>query len=153
MREARIGDEAAVADIHVRAWQEAYRGLIPDEFLDALDPDDRARTYTFGRGPPKPTAFRRGAGGRRGRLVSRPSRGRATYKCPDHGGSCLTVDRPRCEEAGWVIVDNRARRAVSGSRGPLWVGDAMAVRFVGRLDAAAVEQPRIVATIAASRRW
>jgi GNAT superfamily N-acetyltransferase len=47
LREARRGDEAAVADVHVRAWQEAYRGLIPDEFLDALDPADRARTYTF----------------------------------------------------------------------------------------------------------
>ena len=47
LREARVGDEAAVADIHVRAWQEAYRRLIPDEFLDALDPEDRARTYTF----------------------------------------------------------------------------------------------------------
>ena len=47
LREARRGDESAVADIHVRAWQEAYRGLIPDEFLDALDPEDRARTYTF----------------------------------------------------------------------------------------------------------
>jgi GNAT superfamily N-acetyltransferase len=47
LREARRGDESAVADIHVRAWQEAYRGLIPDEFLDELDPEDRARTYTF----------------------------------------------------------------------------------------------------------
>jgi GNAT superfamily N-acetyltransferase len=47
LREARRGDELAVADVHIRAWQEAYRGLIPDEFLDALDPEDRARTYTF----------------------------------------------------------------------------------------------------------
>jgi GNAT superfamily N-acetyltransferase len=47
LREARPGDELAVADVHVRAWQEAYRGLIPDEYLDALDPRDRARRYTF----------------------------------------------------------------------------------------------------------
>ena len=47
LREARRGDELAVADLHVRTWQEAYRGLIPAEFLDALDPADRARTYTF----------------------------------------------------------------------------------------------------------
>jgi GNAT superfamily N-acetyltransferase len=47
LREARRGDEPAVADIHVRAWQEAYRGLIPDEFLDELDPEDRAARYTF----------------------------------------------------------------------------------------------------------
>ncbi len=47
VREARRGDEPAVADIHVRAWQEAYRGLMPDEFLDALDPRDRAARYRF----------------------------------------------------------------------------------------------------------
>lgn len=36
----------------MRSWQEAYRGLMPDEFLDALDPLDRAGRYTFGgRGP------------------------------------------------------------------------------------------------------
>ncbi|HEY2055678.1 MAG TPA: GNAT family N-acetyltransferase [Solirubrobacterales bacterium] len=47
LREARRGEELAVADLHVRAWQEAYRGLIPAEFLDALDPRDRAGRYTF----------------------------------------------------------------------------------------------------------
>jgi GNAT superfamily N-acetyltransferase len=47
LREARRGDELAVADVHVRAWQEAYRRLIPDEYLDALDPRDRAARYTF----------------------------------------------------------------------------------------------------------
>jgi ribosomal protein S18 acetylase RimI-like enzyme len=47
LREARRGDELAVAAVHVRAWQEAYRGLIPAEFLDALDPRDRAARYTF----------------------------------------------------------------------------------------------------------
>ena len=47
LREARRGDELAVAKIHVRAWQEAYRGLIPAEFLDALDPRERAARYTF----------------------------------------------------------------------------------------------------------
>lgn len=48
VREARRGDELRVAEIHVRAWQEAYRGLIADEFLDALDPRDRAARYAFG---------------------------------------------------------------------------------------------------------
>jgi ribosomal protein S18 acetylase RimI-like enzyme len=47
LREARRGDELAVADVHIRAWQEAYRGLIPAEFLDALDPRERAARYTF----------------------------------------------------------------------------------------------------------
>jgi GNAT superfamily N-acetyltransferase len=52
LREARRGDEPAVADVHIRAWQEAYRGLIPDEFLDALEVEDRAARYTFESGDP-----------------------------------------------------------------------------------------------------
>lgn len=48
LRDARRGDERAVAGLHVRSWQEAYRGLMPDEFLDRLDPRDRAGRYTFG---------------------------------------------------------------------------------------------------------
>jgi GNAT superfamily N-acetyltransferase len=47
LREARRGDELAVADVHIRAWQEAYRGLMADEFLDALEVEDRAGRYTF----------------------------------------------------------------------------------------------------------
>lgn len=56
LREARRGDELAVAELHVRSWQEAYRELMPAEFLAALDPRDRARRYTFGAsGPAAPT--------------------------------------------------------------------------------------------------
>ncbi len=48
MRDARPDDAADVADVHVRSWQAAYRGLLPDEYLDALDPQDRVARYTFG---------------------------------------------------------------------------------------------------------
>ncbi len=33
--------------MHTRSWQVAYRGLLPDSYLDALDPDERAGRYTF----------------------------------------------------------------------------------------------------------
>jgi ribosomal protein S18 acetylase RimI-like enzyme len=36
IREARPEDAARIAEIHVRAWQEAYRGIMPDDFLAAL---------------------------------------------------------------------------------------------------------------------
>ena len=48
LREARRGEELAVAELHVRSWQEAYGELMPAEFLAALDPRDRAGRYTFG---------------------------------------------------------------------------------------------------------
>ena len=38
----------AVARVHVRSWQVAYRTLMPDEYLDQLRPEDRAPRYTFG---------------------------------------------------------------------------------------------------------
>jgi GNAT superfamily N-acetyltransferase len=48
IRDARAGDEAQVADVHVRAWKAAYRGLLPDDYLDALTPEHRIPGYRFG---------------------------------------------------------------------------------------------------------
>lgn len=36
--------------LHVRAWQVAYRGLLPDAHLDALDARERAARYDFDAG-------------------------------------------------------------------------------------------------------
>lgn len=47
LRAARRGDELAVAELHVRSWREAYRGLMPAEFLAGLDPGERAERYEF----------------------------------------------------------------------------------------------------------
>jgi GNAT superfamily N-acetyltransferase len=57
LREARRGDELAVAELHVRSWQEAYRELMPAEFLAGLDPRDRAGRYDFGGGDDAPTTL------------------------------------------------------------------------------------------------
>jgi GNAT superfamily N-acetyltransferase len=37
----------AVARVHVRAWQSAYRELLPGDYLDGLRPEDRAPSYDF----------------------------------------------------------------------------------------------------------
>lgn len=41
VRIAARDDVPAIAGIHVRAWQRAYRGIMPDDFLDALAPEQR----------------------------------------------------------------------------------------------------------------
>jgi len=41
IRRAVIQDAEAIAAIHVRAWQEAYRGIIPDEYLRSLRSERR----------------------------------------------------------------------------------------------------------------
>ncbi len=48
IRAAEAGDEEQVADVHVRAWKVAYRGLVPDEYLDSLTPAHRIPGYRFG---------------------------------------------------------------------------------------------------------
>jgi GNAT superfamily N-acetyltransferase len=55
LRRADPGDELSVAQVHVQSWQVAYRRLLPDEYLDALQPADRAARYTFADvGPSRP---------------------------------------------------------------------------------------------------
>lgn len=45
VRDAGFADADAVARIHVRSWQTAYRGLIDQPFLDALSIPDRAERW------------------------------------------------------------------------------------------------------------
>lgn len=42
VREAGEDDVLAIATIHVRSWQAAYRGVLPDELLDGLSVSERA---------------------------------------------------------------------------------------------------------------
>jgi GNAT superfamily N-acetyltransferase len=41
IRAAHAADAAQIAVVHVRSWQDAYRGLLPQAFLDGLDPAER----------------------------------------------------------------------------------------------------------------
>ena len=41
IRPAEESDALGVAQVHVQTWQTAYRGLVPDEYLDALSVEKR----------------------------------------------------------------------------------------------------------------
>lgn len=47
IRKARPGDEEQLAAVHIRCWQEAYRGILPQTFLDSLsnEQDQRYRMW------------------------------------------------------------------------------------------------------------
>ncbi len=47
LRPAVPDDVMAVARVHVRAWQAAYRGLMPEDYLAGLRAEDRAPRYDF----------------------------------------------------------------------------------------------------------
>ena len=41
IRRATAADARSIASVHVRSWQGAYPGLIPQPYLDALRPEQR----------------------------------------------------------------------------------------------------------------
>ena len=45
IRAATIADADAMGTIHVRAWQNAYRGVMPDAYLDGLQAEERAAMW------------------------------------------------------------------------------------------------------------
>jgi len=58
LRSAVPDDAMSVAQVHVRSWQAAYKGLLPDDYLGQLRPESRARRYDFGTSDPgKPSTI------------------------------------------------------------------------------------------------
>jgi hypothetical protein len=45
VRQAQTGDATAIAAVQVRSWQAAYRGLMPQAYLDSLDPAQRTALW------------------------------------------------------------------------------------------------------------
>lgn len=45
VRPATAADAEAIARVHVLTWQSSYRGLVPDDFLDALVVDRRTEMW------------------------------------------------------------------------------------------------------------
>lgn len=132
-RKARDTDIPAIADIHVRSWQAAYRDILPDELLDGLSAEERAKSWR---------ELLDGGGDRWLTLVAEhpdgapvgfcsvatPSRDEdagegtaevgALYVDPDHwregaGGALMRATRKELEKAGWreiilwVLPENR----------------------------------------------
>lgn len=48
VRPMTVTDTPGVGEVHVRAWQTAYRGAMPDDYLDRLRPEDRAELWRRG---------------------------------------------------------------------------------------------------------
>ena len=48
IREGVLADAPAIASIHVRAWQSAYRGQMPDALLDSRSAEDREERWRRG---------------------------------------------------------------------------------------------------------
>lgn len=54
IREAGPKDAEAIAGVHVRAWQAAYRGQLTDDYLDGLTVDERLEQHRRTLEEPRP---------------------------------------------------------------------------------------------------
>jgi len=133
LRPAVPADALAVAQIHVRAWQIGYRGLLPPGYLDSLRAEDRAARYTFGRtdGPRTTVAVEAGPGA--------PDRGELVGFATIHGAELCAL---HVDPDAWgrgvgraLIAQARADLAAAGiTEAHVWVlvGNARAERFYAR---------------------
>ena len=46
IRRAGLRDAALIAEVHVRSWQDGYRGQLPQDLLDSLEPAQRIPRWT-----------------------------------------------------------------------------------------------------------
>ena len=140
-----------VANVHVRSWQIGYRGLISDEYLDALRPEDRANRYTFGSSDPHglATTVAVDAGVICGFATTGPARGADGRRGGELHG--LYVDPPSWGlGVGRVLIAN-AREHLRGqgfAEACLWVlvGNDRAERFY-QADGWVSDGTRRVATV------
>ncbi len=138
LRPAEPDDAIAVARVHVRSWQVAYRTLLPDDYLDQLRPEDRAHKYDFATlDPLKPrTVVATEAGVIHGFATTAPAR---EPDLPDHGELCALYVAPEQWSRGIGVELVSAARANLVALGfhnaVLWVmaGNARAERFY-RID-------------------
>src|SRR4030042_6880582 len=45
IRKAELSDALGIATVHVKMWQKAYRGLVPDSFLDNMSIEKRTEIW------------------------------------------------------------------------------------------------------------
>jgi ribosomal protein S18 acetylase RimI-like enzyme len=138
LRTAEPGDADEVAGVHVRSWQVGYRGLLPDDYLDSLRPEDRAKRYTFAAADPTlpSTILAIDNGAICGFATTAPTR---DEDVPGHGELCALYVDPSC----WSLGVGRALMSAARERlahdgfadAVLWVlvGNERAERFY-RLD-------------------
>jgi ribosomal protein S18 acetylase RimI-like enzyme len=140
IRSATPEDALAIATIHVGAWKAAYRGIVPDDFLDSLSIEQRSDAWRqiLSEGSPENVLVAQTADSIVGWISAaasrdpdaEPSTGEiwAVYVAPAHWRTgigrllCQQAER-RLVEQGlnevtlWVLKDNRLARQFYGSTG------------------------------------
>jgi GNAT superfamily N-acetyltransferase len=144
IRQAQPADALAIAQVHIRTWQIAYRDLLPAPFLAHLSPESQATRYTFqSEDPqdPKTIVAIDDNGEIRGFASTMPSRDpdRLNHGLEAYGELCaLYVDPDHWARGIGAALITRSRAdlvALGFNRAILWIlaGNQRADRFY-RLD-------------------
>jgi len=131
---AEPADALAVARVHVRSWQVAYRGLIDPQYLDGLRPEDRAARYDFTHADPAMprTLLASEAGQVLGFATTMPSRDADLLNAGEIVGLYIDPDHWQRGIGRELIIAARAHLAASKfTEAILWVlaGNERAMRF------------------------
>lgn len=137
IRRADPQDAMEVARVHVGSWQAAYRGLLPQSYLDQLRPEDRAARYDFANADPRAPQTLVSVDGQAivGFATFMPSR---DADKPDFGELCALYVAPEQWGRGVGAALSAAAREALAKRGfrnaLLWVmaGNERAERFYRR---------------------
>lgn len=57
VRPAVLGDAAGIAQAHIASWRATYRGIVPDAFLDGMDPERQQARWRNLLGPGRATVW------------------------------------------------------------------------------------------------
>ncbi|WP_151770168.1 GNAT family N-acetyltransferase [Streptomyces abyssomicinicus] len=156
VREMRVADCARVAEIRIAGWRHAYRGLVPQPYLDRMDPAaaaKRHRKLLTGAGPGVVNLVAEHGGRVAGWACLGPNRDAgpgsevyALYVDPAHHrtgiGSallrhCLPAGRTTCV---WVVKGNTPARRFYAHHG--FTPDGTQEPFI--VDGAAIPEVRYV---------
>jgi ribosomal protein S18 acetylase RimI-like enzyme len=136
VRDATLADARAIAEVHVRSWQAAYRGLLPDDLLESLSAPDREAMWRMSLARPAPgngclvaeeegdvIGFAAFGPARKDHIAAPPDAGEvyAIYLAPERfgrgvGRTLLSLATDRLREAGfrsavlWVLEANERAR-------------------------------------------
>jgi ribosomal protein S18 acetylase RimI-like enzyme len=152
VRTASTADARGIADVHVAGWRWAYRGLIPDAFIDALRVEDRERFWTGALATPgdREVLVAEEDGTLVGFVAIGPTEDEdalpgtgevvALYVLPEVAGSgvgrtlfAAAIDRlvatPYARGSLWVLADNERARRFYEAAGWSWDGTIGTHRF------------------------
>jgi ribosomal protein S18 acetylase RimI-like enzyme len=156
IRAATVADARGIAEVHVEGWRWGYRGLLPDEVLDALDVEARAARWVTILGSPSERDACAVASDEHGSIVGFAATGAADddFVPPPEGAGELfalylregwqrqgigrsLLDRARSDLAGhgfdtavlWVFEANARARSVYEAGGWLVDGATASHRF------------------------